>query len=63
MHIEKNICEILLGTLLELPGKSKDRAKAGLDMQHLGIRKDQQPVLDKAKYTLPAALYSLSKAN
>ena len=61
MHIEKNICESLLGTLLELPGKCKDNVKARLDMQHLGIRKYQHPVLEKEKYTLPAALYSLSK--
>lgn len=63
MHIEKNICESLLGTLLELPGKSKDSVKARLDMQHLGIRKDQHLVVDKGKYTLSAALYSLSKAD
>ena len=61
MHIEKNICESLLGTLLELQGKCKDSEKAQLDMQHLGIRPDQHPVLEKAKYTLPPALYSLGK--
>ena len=61
MHIEKNICESLLGTLLDLEGKSKDSEKARLDMQHLGIRPDQHPVLEKGKYTLPPALYSLGK--
>jgi len=61
MHIEKNICESLLGTLLELLGKCKDSVKARLDMQHLGIRKDQHLVLEKGNYTLPVALYSLSK--
>ena len=61
MHIEKNICESLLGTLLELQGKCKDSEKARLDMQHLGIRPDQHPVLEKGKYTLPPALYSLGK--
>jgi len=61
MHIEKNICESLLGTLLELQGKCKDSEKARLEMQHLGIRPDQHPVLEKGKYTLPPALYSLGK--
>ena len=28
MHIEKNICESLLGTLLEIAGKTKDTKKA-----------------------------------
>jgi hypothetical protein len=40
MHIEKNICESLLGTLLDLAGKSKDNEKARLDMEELGMRKD-----------------------
>jgi hypothetical protein len=61
MYIEENICGSLLGTLLELQDKDNDSEKARLDMQHLGIRKDQHPVLRKGKYTLPLALYSLSK--
>jgi hypothetical protein len=61
MHIEKNICESFLGTLLELQGKCKDSEKARLDMQHLGIRIDQHPVLEKGKYKLPPALYTLDK--
>ena len=28
MHIEKNICKALLGTLLEIAGKTKDTEKA-----------------------------------
>ena len=60
MHIEKNICEALLGTLLEIAGKTKDTKKAQLDLQDMGIRKDQHPVLEKGKYKLPAGLYKLS---
>jgi len=37
-HIEKNICESIIGTLLGIDGKCKDSDKARLDMQHLGIR-------------------------
>ena len=61
MHIEKNICESILGTLLEIEGKCKDDENARLDMEHLGIRQDQHPVIDDDTYTLPAALYSLDK--
>ena len=32
MHIEKNICEALLGTLLNIPEKTKDREFVRLDM-------------------------------
>ena len=60
MHIEKNICEALLGTLLEIAGKTKDTEKARLDLQDMGIRKDQHPVLEKGKYKLPVGLYKLS---
>ena len=37
MHIEKNICESIFGTLLELEGKCKDEEKARLDMEHLWV--------------------------
>ena len=47
MHIEKNICDSILGTLLE---------KARLDMQHLGIRKDQHPIIKNDKYNLPPSM-------
>ena len=61
MHIEKNICDSILGTLLGMEGKSKDGEKARLDMEHLGIRNDQHIVLGNGKYTLPSALYTLGK--
>jgi hypothetical protein len=37
MHIEKNICESIIGTFLHIEGRSNDSEKARLDMQHLGI--------------------------
>ncbi|XP_074337178.1 uncharacterized protein LOC141674350 [Apium graveolens] len=38
MHIGKNICEALLGTFLNIPGKRKDRESVRLDMADMGIR-------------------------
>jgi len=33
MHIEKkNICDNVIGTLLDIPGKTKDHTKARLDL-------------------------------
>ncbi|XP_074342713.1 uncharacterized protein LOC141680130 [Apium graveolens] len=43
MHIEKNICEALLGTLLNIPGKTKDRESVRLDMAEMGIRMELRP--------------------
>ena len=53
MHIEKNIYDSILVTLLELEGKCKDREKARLDMEHLRIRPDQHHVINNDEYTLP----------
>jgi len=33
MHIEKNICDNILGTLLDIPGKNKDSLNARLDLK------------------------------
>ena len=64
MHIEKNICDSLIGTLLELEHKNKDTINARLDLESLNIRKDMQ--LDrntnKTKYFIPEAPYFLEKA-
>jgi hypothetical protein len=40
MHIKKNVCEILLGTLLNMPEKTKDGPKARQDLIDLQIRAD-----------------------
>jgi hypothetical protein len=48
-----------LGTLLQIPNKSNDGEKARLDLQHMGIREDQHPLIKNGKYSLPSALYYL----
>ncbi|KAL5724590.1 hypothetical protein ACHQM5_007830 [Ranunculus cassubicifolius] len=60
MHIEKNICESILGTLLKLEGKSKDTVKARLDLAELGIRSELHLVPRGDKFDVPAASYTLS---
>ncbi|XP_074351757.1 uncharacterized protein LOC141690898 [Apium graveolens] len=44
MHIEKNICDSVLGTLLDMGGKTKDHMNARLDLQKSGIRKVLHPI-------------------
>ncbi|WMV46486.1 hypothetical protein MTR67_039871 [Solanum verrucosum] len=46
MHIEKNICDSLLGTLLDILGKSKDHINFRYDLHEMGIRKELQLVKD-----------------
>jgi hypothetical protein len=40
MHVEKNVCETLIGTLLDIPGKTKDTLKAWMDIEEMKLRKD-----------------------
>jgi len=43
MHITKNVCETLLGTLFDMPEKSKDGLRARQDLKDIGIRGELQP--------------------
>jgi hypothetical protein len=61
MHIEKNVCDNIINTLLDIAGKSKDNLNARLDLKVLGIRDDLHPVeLEDNQYYLPPAPYSMS---
>ncbi|KAK1668660.1 hypothetical protein QYE76_056819 [Lolium multiflorum] len=40
MHIMKNVCESLLGTLLNMPERTKDGPKARYDLLSIGIREE-----------------------
>jgi hypothetical protein len=61
MHIEKNICEYLIGTILNIPGKTKDTTKARLDLEDLGIKEELQFREDGDSCEMPNARYTLSK--
>ncbi|WMV37518.1 hypothetical protein MTR67_030903 [Solanum verrucosum] len=43
MHIEKNIVDSILGTLLDISGKTKDHRKARYDLKAMGIKKNLHP--------------------
>ncbi|XP_019233591.1 PREDICTED: uncharacterized protein LOC109214156 [Nicotiana attenuata] len=43
MHIEKNIVDNVIGTILDIPGKTKDHANARYDLKEMCIRKNLQP--------------------
>jgi hypothetical protein len=40
MHVEKNVCEALVGTLLNIPDKTKDTIKAWMDLEEMKLRTD-----------------------
>ena len=63
MHIEKNVCDSFLETLMGDPHKSKDTDNARCDLQNLGIRSELHLYEDGNKLMKPAAKYTFSEAN
>ena len=62
MHIEKNICDKILGTLLNIGGKTKDHLAARLDLQEMGIRKSLHPVksADGKRLEITASIFDMT---
>ncbi|KAJ0592692.1 hypothetical protein HanHA300_Chr03g0088101 [Helianthus annuus] len=63
MHIEKNVCDNIVGTLLGQEGKSKDNYKTRLDLQEMGIRKELHPKKrPRSSITfMPKACYQMTR--
>lgn len=55
MHIVNNLCDNILGTLLDLDNKSKDTWKARLDLQKMVIREKLWLKPKGGKYEKPPA--------
>jgi len=44
MHIEKNICDNIMVTIMNVKGKTKDTIKTRLDLQKMNIRPELHPI-------------------
>ncbi|GJX08844.1 hypothetical protein Tco_0196776 [Tanacetum coccineum] len=61
MHIEKNVSDNILGTLLDLDGKTKDNENTRKDLEEMGIRHDLHLInRPNGKPYLPPACYTMS---
>ena len=60
-HVEKNVCDSIVGTLLNIQGRSKDGVKARLDLQAMGIRENLHPRPYGKRTYCPPASHTLSK--
>jgi len=60
MHIEKNICDNILGTIMNIKGKTKDTIKTRLDLERMGLRSSLHLLRDGDKLKMPPAPYTLS---
>ncbi|XP_058211648.1 uncharacterized protein LOC131323825 [Rhododendron vialii] len=61
MHIEKNLLESIIGTLLNIPGKTKDGVNSRLDLVDKGLWEELAPVIGEKRTYLPPACYTLSR--
>lgn len=50
IHIEKNICDSILGILMNINGKSRDTSNARRDLANLGIQKELHLQQDDDRY-------------
>jgi len=60
MHVEKNVCDSVIGTLLNIQGKTKDGLNTRQDLVEMGILASLHPRSDGKKIYLPPACHTLS---
>ena len=53
MHVEKNVCDNIVGTLLNIEGITKDKDKARLDLAGMNIRKELHQQVQENKLVKP----------
>ena len=61
MHIKKNICDSIIGTFLNIPGKTKDSFASRLDLVEIGVRPELASQFNEKRTYLPTAYYNLKK--
>jgi len=61
MHVEKNVCDSLIDTLLNINGKMKDGLNARLDLIYLNIREELTRTQVGKRTYLPPTCYTMSK--
>jgi hypothetical protein len=60
MHVTKNIFDSIIGTLLDMLRKTKDRLKSHTDLVQFELRPKLHPILrPHGKHFLPLASYTL----
>ncbi|GJS25362.1 hypothetical protein Tco_0453994 [Tanacetum coccineum] len=62
MHVEKNVAESLVRTLLHVSRKTKDGVNARLDQAELGVKPELFSMQEEDKTTLPLEGYTLTNA-
>ena len=61
MHAEKNVCDSVIGMLLNIQGKTNDGLITHQDLVGIGIRDQLHPRFDDKKIYLPPVCLTLSR--
>ena len=61
IHIEKNVCDSIIETLLNILGKTKDSFVSHLDLIEIGVRLELTPQFIEKQTYLIVACYNLRK--
>jgi len=62
MHVENNVCDSLIGTLLNINGKTKDSLNAHLDLIDMNIQGNFAPIkVGKRTYFFPSLLHHVER--
>ena len=60
-HVEKNVCDSVIGMLLNIQGKTKDGLNTHQDLAEMGIWLQLHPRSDGKKIYLPLACHTLTR--
>lgn len=60
MHIDKNVCDSVLGTLMNIERKRKYTLNTRLDLEAMGIMRDLHPIHRDGKIYLSTTCYMLN---
>lgn len=62
MHIKKNVMDNILGTILDIPRKTKDDLVARTDLVEMGLRHELHPfTADDGRTYMPPTCHTMSK--
>ena len=60
MHVQKNVFDNIVGTILDVDKKSKDGLNARLDLQEMNIRSELHADIGGPKPIIPRAIYQMT---
>lgn len=61
MHIEKNVCDNVLGTMMNMEGKTKETAKSRKDLAEMEVKKELHLRREGQYEVMPHVAFTLTE--